>query len=211
MFDRIRYKALAKERLTHHWSYLAGLTLIVLLLSSVSMLFSWIPLIGIIISIFIAAPLSMSLNMIVKKLFLKEDIAVNSVLEGFSLFGKTIALELWITLFIMLWSLLLIVPGIIKSYSYRLAFYCLMDDPNLSPKEAIQKSMRLTVGHKFDFFVLDLSWIGWAFVATFTCGIGSLFLIPYTRLTDYIAYRAISEQSLDLSEEETFDKETYTL
>ncbi len=83
MFDRIRYKALAKERLTHHWSYLAGLTLIVLLLSSVSMLFSWIPLIGIIISIFIAAPLSMSLNMIVKKLFLKEDIAVNSVLEGF--------------------------------------------------------------------------------------------------------------------------------
>ena len=74
MFDRIRYKALAKERLTHHWSYLAGLTLIVLLLSSVSMLFSWIPLIGIIISIFIAAPLSMSLNMIVKKLFLKEDI-----------------------------------------------------------------------------------------------------------------------------------------
>lgn len=114
-------------------------------------------------------------------------------------------------MFIMLWSLLLIVPGIIKSYSYRLAFYCLMDDPNLSPKEAIQKSMRLTVGHKLDFFVLDLSWIGWAFAATFTCGIGSLFLIPYTRLTDYIAYRAISEQSLDLSEEETFDKETYTL
>lgn len=82
--------------------------------------------------------------------------------------------------FIFLWSLLLIIPGFIKAYSYSMTFYILNERPELSANQAIDESRRLMKGHKFDLFYLDLSFIGWYLLAgIFTLGIGILWVLPY--------------------------------
>ena len=82
-------------------------------------------------------------------------------------------------LFILLWSLLLIIPGIVKSFSYAMTPYILEERPELSAGEAIDHSRAMMKGHKFDLFWLYLSFIGWAFLCIFTLGIGLLWLVPY--------------------------------
>lgn len=88
------------------------------------------------------------------------------------------------TLFLMgikifLWTLLLIVPGVIKAFAYAMTPFVLADHPELSASEAIAESERLMRGHKFDLFYLYLSFLGWAILAIFTMGIGFFWLEPY--------------------------------
>ena len=91
--------------------------------------------------------------------------------------------KVW-TLFLMelktfLWTLLLIVPGIIKSFAYAMTPFILVDHPEYSASEAIKESERLMQGHKFDLFWLYLSFIGWIILSIVTCGIGFFWLMPY--------------------------------
>lgn len=79
----------------------------------------------------------------------------------------------------MLWSLLLLIPGLIKSYAYRLTPYILNDKPEIGFKEASSLSDEMMKGHKFDLFWLDLSFIGWMLLGILTLGIGYLWLQPY--------------------------------
>lgn len=92
--------------------------------------------------------------------------------------------RVWITLLLryiytILWCLLLIIPGIIKSYSYMMTEYILHDNPELDGNIAIEKSMAMMDGHKMRLFLLDLSFIGWAILCVFTLGIGMFWLAPY--------------------------------
>ena len=82
-------------------------------------------------------------------------------------------------LFIFLWSLLLVIPGIVKAFSYAMTPFILEERPELSANEAIDHSRAMMKGHKFDLFWLLLSFIGWGFLCMFTFGIGYLWLIPY--------------------------------
>ena len=82
-------------------------------------------------------------------------------------------------LFTFLWSLLLIIPGIVKSFSYAMTPYILEERPELSANEAIDHSCSMMKGHKFDLFWLYLSFIGWGILCIFTLGIGLLWLMPY--------------------------------
>ena len=81
--------------------------------------------------------------------------------------------------FIALWSLLFIIPGIIKAFSYAMTPFILEEHPELSANEAIDHSRAMMKGHKFDLFWLILSFIGWGFLCLFTFGIGYLWLTPY--------------------------------
>ena len=81
--------------------------------------------------------------------------------------------------FVFLWSLLLIIPGIVKAFSYAMTPYILEEHPELSAGEAIDHSRAMMKGHKFDLFWLLLSFIGWGFLCLFTFGIGYLWLTPY--------------------------------
>lgn len=83
------------------------------------------------------------------------------------------------TLYILLWSLLFIIPGIIKSYGYSMSGYLLLQNPNLTPSQSLAESQRMMKGHKMELFMLDLSFIGWMLVSVLTCGIGFLALVPY--------------------------------
>lgn len=82
-------------------------------------------------------------------------------------------------LFIILWSLLFIIPGIIKAFSYAMTPYIVEENPDLSANEAIDRSRAMMKGHKFDLFWLLLSFIGWGILCLFTFGIGFLWLAPY--------------------------------
>ncbi|AOR24832.1 DUF975 family protein [Clostridium taeniosporum] len=100
-------------------------------------------------------------------------------------------------IFIFLWSLLLIIPGIIKSYAYRMVPYILADNPNIGAKKAIALSNEMTRGHKFDIFVLDLSFIGWYLLGTLALFIGTLFVMPYENATNAELYLVLRKNALE--------------
>ena len=83
------------------------------------------------------------------------------------------------SIFIFLWTLLLIIPGIVKCFSYAMTPYILEEHPELSANEAIDHSRAMMKGHKFDLFWLILSFIGWMILCVFTLGLGFFWLIPY--------------------------------
>ena len=88
------------------------------------------------------------------------------------------------SLFVALWSLLFIIPGIIKSYEYRMIPYILAENPGITRKEAFAHSKMLMKGNKWDAFILDLSFIGWFILSGFTCGILAIFYVgPYYNAT----------------------------
>lgn len=86
-------------------------------------------------------------------------------------------------LYIFLWSLLFWIPGIVKSYQYRMVPYIISDDPSLTPSQAMDLSRRMTDGEKGSMFVLDLSFIGWYLLGCIALGIGVLFVNPYAEAT----------------------------
>lgn len=98
--------------------------------------------------------------------------------------------------FIFLWTLLLIIPGIIKSYAYRMVPYILADNPNIGAQEAIALSNEMTKGHKFDMFVLDLSFIGWYLLGALALGVGVLFVMPYENATNAELYLVLRKDAL---------------
>ncbi|MBQ6796634.1 MAG: DUF975 family protein [Clostridia bacterium] len=87
------------------------------------------------------------------------------------------------TIFIALWSLLFVIPGIVKMYEYSMIPYILADNPGISRKDAFALSKKMTNGNKGKLFVLDLSFIGWGLLCCLTAGIGFVFLAPYVNAT----------------------------
>ena len=98
-------------------------------------------------------------------------------------------------IFIFLWTLLLIVPGIVKSYEYRMVPYVLAENPDLSREEAFALSKRMMDGDKMNAFILDLSFIGWAILTILTCGlVGIFYYQPYLALTDAALYQTLKKK-----------------
>lgn len=111
--------------------------------------------------------------------FRRKPTSPVEVFYGFEQFGKSFGLFLVMNLFIMLWTLLFIIPGIIASFRYAMAFYLLADNPNIGILEAIRESKSMMQGNKAKFFFLELSFFGWILLATLTAGIGFLWVMPY--------------------------------
>jgi len=106
----------------------------------------------------------------------------------FSIFIKALGLRLYRSLFVFLWSLLLVIPGIIASYRYAMAPYLMAQYPEKGIAECIADSKALMLGHKGRLFLLDLSFIGWAILCIFTAGLGMLWLNPYTHASRAVFY-----------------------
>ncbi len=97
--------------------------------------------------------------------------------------------------FTMLWTLLLIIPGIIKSYEYRMIPYILAENPDLEWREVFATSKRMMDGEKWNAFVLDLSFLGWVLLSLVTLGLVGIFYVnPYKGLTDAALYMALREK-----------------
>ena len=95
---------------------------------------------------------------------------------------KAFGLRFVTAIFVMLWSLLLIIPGIIAGYRYALAPYILAENPEMGILEAIDQSKQMMIGYKLSLFCLQFSFIGWAILCAFTLGLGTLVLNPYTQM-----------------------------
>lgn len=104
---------------------------------------------------------------------------------------------LWRAFLNFLWYLLLIIPGIVKSYAYRMVPYILADNPNIGYERAVELSMKMTDGHKFNIWVLDLSFIGWYLLGILALFIGILFVMPYVNATNAELYLVLRQNALD--------------
>ncbi len=109
-----------------------------------------------------------------------------------SIWGKAIWLQVRTGIFILLWTLLLIIPGVIKSYSYSMAGFIMSENPEISAKGAMEMSMKMMNGNKFRLFCLRLSFIGWFILGILTLGIGLLWIIPYMNAATAAFYDDVS-------------------
>ena len=113
-----------------------------------------------------------------------EEMPYETLFDGFSFAGKLILLSIVQYLFIFLWSLLFVIPGIIAAYRYRFAVYNLCEDPEMGVMDAINMSKAQTNGFKWQLFVLDLSFLGWQILCGLTLGILYIWIQPYIFQTD---------------------------
>ena len=131
----------------------------------------------------------------------------NTGFKGFTQFGSAFIAAFVGSIFIMLWSCLFIIPGIIAAFRYSMAFYILADNPEMSGMEALKASKQMMKGHKMEFFLLQLSFLGWCLLAILTFGILMIWLAPYIKTTNALYYEKLKSQT-SLGNDETQDEET---
>ena len=150
--------------------------------------------IGGVVNLFILPIFTYGLYSIALKVQKGEEIAVSDLFDGFKNYLNIFLMSLLQSLFIFLWSLLFIVPGIIKALSYSMAYFIMAEDPDIKPMEALKKSSELMEGHKEEFFCLQLSFFGWFILNLFTCGLLGLWYEPYLYTTYAEFYQSIKEE-----------------
>lgn len=116
----------------------------------------------------------------------------SDLFSQFHRFGTGFAQAFLRNLYTFLWSLLLVIPGIVKSYSYAMTPFILAENPDMSASEAIRRSMVLMDGHKIELFCLDLTFIGWDILAAITLNLGHLALNPYKNAARAAFYRQLT-------------------
>lgn len=108
-----------------------------------------------------------------------KDADISNIFLAKDNYANVVKVTAWHTFYITLWSLLFFIPGIIKRYSYALTYYIRYDNSELSSNECIELSMKMMDGHKMDLFLLHLTFVGFSFIGTFTCGLANFFLVPF--------------------------------
>lgn len=151
---------------------------------------------GIVINILLLYPLSLGYFIAHNDLFTKGDARVtrNTIGNAFRGYWRNVWAMFLMYLFTILWTLLLIIPGIIKAFAYALTPYIIKDNPELSANQAINLSVKMMKGHKFDLFWLYLSFIGWFFLCLITLGIGFLWLMPYMQTATAAFYQDVKTE-----------------
>lgn len=142
-------------------------------------------------ALLLAGPLMFGLYWCIAAFVRGNNVGVEKLFCGFNDFSRTMVLGLMYQIYIILWSLLFIIPGIIKSLEYSMAFFIMVDHPEMDWKQCLNESRRLTNGYKGDLFLLQLSFIGWYLLCFLTCGIGVFFLMPYIYATMGNAYEQL--------------------
>lgn len=124
----------------------------------------------------------------------RKEAAWRDLFSQFDRLGPALVMNLLRGIFIALWSLLFVIPGIVASYSYAMAPYIMLEDPNCSGSEALKRSKAMMNGHKGELFWLDMTFIGWTLLNILTLGIGSLWLNPYIKASYASFYRDLQNQ-----------------
>lgn len=181
----------ARAALQGNWGMAAVATLVYLAVASIC---SCIPMVGGILTILVCLPMGWGLNMVFYKLYNERVLTFETLFDGYKDYGRILGTVLLMQIYTGLWSLLLIVPGIIKFCSYAMTPFILRDYPELSFNAAIEKSMAMMEGNKMKYFLLCLSFIGWGILCGLTLGIGCLFLVPYMNTSFAAFYNDLKSQ-----------------
>lgn len=186
--DRVSLKNAAKAQIKGNIGVLFVCYLIIAVISAVCS--------GVtmgIASIIVVPPLSLGLIIIYLGMHNGSEARIETLFKGFKInFVKSILVEILVFVFTFLWSLLFIIPGIIKAFSYSMSMYILADNPQMTSLEAINESKRIMHGHKMDLFVLYLSFIPWYLLVMITFGIAGIYVAPYMYMTITNFYKSIS-------------------
>ena len=126
---------------------------------------------------------------------MRNGARVLQVLSGFGSFFSCGWLALLVVLRITLWSLLLLVPGLVAFYAYRMAFFLKADHPDWSAGKLIAESSRMMKGHKWRLMCLDASFIGWLLLVIFTFGLATVFVTPYMGIASAAFYEDLLDRS----------------
>ena len=129
----------------------------------------------------LALPLSWGLTVSLLRNHREESVDLENLFDGFrgGRYTRVFCALFLVQLFTILWTLLLIIPGIMKAFSYALTPYILLDEPELTARQAITRSCEIMQGRRWKLFCLSLSFIGWGILSLLTFGIGFLWLAPY--------------------------------
>ena len=196
MVENSQFRAAARSQLRGDWLPTVGASLVyAVLINLASMVFF----VGIFI---VGGPLTLGFCGYFLRKARGEKAEIENLFEGFKTFGTSFLLYLMEMIFIFLWSLLLIIPGIIKSLSYSMAFFILRDNPGMGSMEALNASKKMMHGYKKKLFYLYLSFIGWALLGLLTLGIGYLWLIPYIYLSTANFYENLKGEAAGRTAEE---------
>ena len=202
------YKNRALSALENKWGNFVLITLAYGLIISVIQAISGykdgsaiLHLIGLVLSI-LALPLYWGYQTLFLGAIRGGEATAKDLFEGYNkeLFPRVLTTTLLYYVYIILWSLLLLIPGCIKAYSYAMTPYILKDNPEMKNNAAIEESMRMMDGHKLELFILDLSFIGWAILSILTCCIGFLWLVPYMNMARVNFYEDLKKASVEVKE-----------
>ena len=205
MFDRLKYKKEALSALKNNWEQPCLLTIIFALLAPVSTaVFGRIGLgIGGILSVSIIVTCIRIIDLAsqvpagITGHESKGKITFSDFLGTLESHWLPALLgSLWYSMWVILWSLLFFFPGIVKAYSYSMMFYVLAENPKIGAMKAMDISKILTQEHKSDLFMLDLRFLGWAFLSALASGLGFIWLNPYRVMTKTFAYYDLKKMAI---------------
>ena len=202
------YKNRALSALENKWGNFVAITFVYGLIIGITQVLSGdkdspaiLHLIGLVLFI-LALPLTWGYQTLFLGAVRGGEATAKDMFEGYNkeLFSRVLTTTLFYYVYVFLWSLLLLIPGCIKSYSYAMTPYILKDNPEMKNNAAIEESMRMMDGHKLELFLLDLSFIGWAILSILTCCIGFLWLVPYMNMARVNFYEDLKKASVEVKE-----------
>lgn len=214
MWTREELKTAAKQafRVNGYWNTFGAIFLVGLIIGAVSMIFyailaamsvvtpqvaSFVSIAGLLFSFFIVYPFAVGqTRYFMEHVYTRTDIS--PLFFAFKRgYGNVVKITFLKYIKIFLWSLLLFIPGIIKSYEYIFVEYILAENPEIDSSAAFSLSKRMTQGMKFDIFVLELSFFGWYLLGILAFGIGTIFVVPYVQATMSELYRVTRARILN--------------
>jgi len=184
-------RAMARSQLKGSWLAAVGVFLVYIIIIGLSSFLFIGPLI-------LSGPLFLGYTGYFLRKARGKTAKLENLFDGLKQFFPGLLLYVLQAIFLTLWFCLLIIPGIVKSLSYSMAFYLMKDHPSIGAFEAITQSRRMMDGYKGKLFLLYLSFIGWGILCCLTFGIGFLWLVPYmsASLTNfYEALKAVKPRS----------------
>lgn len=192
--SRTELKNKAKEMTTSRYWPIIGATVLVSLITGAVASIPWL---GFVASFFLA-PISIGLIIYFTDIADGKQTSIGQIFtDAFDgrYYLRRVGGYAWMTLFTFLWSLLFLIPGIVKSYSYSLTPYILAKYPGIPAREALKLSMKIMDGRKWELFVLHLSFIGWGILSALTFGILAIFFVsPYFMITTTLWMKNTMEQ-----------------
>lgn len=172
--------AQARASLAGKWGGVIGAFIVY---NIIYLLISIIPVAGIVIQLLIAGPFTLGWTCYILKLSRGEPVTLGLIFSGFNDFLRAFVTFLLTSIYIFLWTLLLIVPGILAILNYSMTYYILLDNPGMGANDAIGLSKKMMYGHRWKYFCLCWRFFGWLLLCIVTFGIAVLWVQPYIMVT----------------------------
>ena len=192
MKTRAELKAMAKEQIRGKIGILFVIMLIVGCISAVAD--------TLVVGLFITPAFTLSIIRVYQGIANGEKPTAKDSFAGFDDLWTAFKTTFFMALFTFLWSLLLVIPGIIKAISYSQAMLIVAENPGMGAREAINRSKAMMEGHKMEYFVLGLSFIGWYLLGAITLGIAYIWIIPYVSATQVNFYNELKSAEAPVEE-----------